>query len=612
LTQPDSNANVSAAQVPEPRDEVTLRGFSGRQPGLGASQAWLGRLCGMLDGVDSGLLVLEESPNIFAPVGVWPHGTRDVTHLGNATQKCLAGRAGGTQPGKTDQTIVIICPIEVEGRLYGAVALEVSKRPVVGLQKINQQLSWGMGWLESHFWRQKSVDAVHQLERAAIALDIAALAGEHVKLEDASLAIASELCKRFTCTRIAIGIERKNQVRLVALSNSASFEKKSQFVAEIENAMDEALDQHKTVAYPPIEGVPKGIAVAHKDVAKTGSVLSVVLRAGGRGTGVITFERAETRFTLADVELCQATASLIGPILQMKEEATHWIAGRSAQQLRALSQAMADPRRPSFRYAAGSLLAFLIFISVFTVEYRVPAKAVLEGEVQRAVVAPFEGYIAHAYMRAGQTVKQGQLLAKLDDRDLLVERQKWSSEFEQNDRKYRDALAKRDRPQARILAAQVAQTEAQLVLVEDKLERTAIVAPFDGIVVTGDLTQMFGSPVERGKLLFEVAPLDAYRVILKVDERDIRDVAVGQKGTIILSGISNESMPLDVTNISIAEAEEGHNYFHVEAKLRHAPPRLRPGMEGVGKIIVGERTLIWIWTHRFMDWLRMLVWYWLP
>jgi RND family efflux transporter MFP subunit len=566
----------------------------------------------MLEGVDSGLLVLEESPNIFAPVGVWPHGTRDATHLGNAAQKCLTGRAGSTQSGKTDQTIVITYPIEVDGRLHGAVALEVSKRPVAGLQKINQQLSWGMGWLESHFWRQKSADAARQLERAAIALDMVALTGEQVKLEDTCLAIASELCERLACTRIAIGVERKNRIRLVALSNSAWFEKKSQFVTEIENAMDEALDQRKTIAHPPIEGLPKGIAAAHRDIARTGSVLSVVLRAGTRGIGVITFERANAHFTLADVELCQAMASLIGPVLEMKEEASHWIAGRSAQQLRAATQALMDPRRPSFRYVASFLLAFLIFISVFDVEYRVAAKAVLEGEVQRSVVAPFEGYIGQAYIRAGQTVRQGQVLARLDDRDLLVERRKWSSEFEQNDRKYRDALARRDRPQVRILAAQVAQTEAQLTLVEDKLARAAITAPFDGIIVTGDLSQMFGSPVERGKLLFEVAPLDAYRVILKVDERDIRDVAAGQKGSIILSGISAESMPLDVVNVSVAEAEEGHNYFRVEARLRHAPPRLRPGMEGVGKISVGERKLIWVWTHRFTDWLRVLVWHWLP
>ena len=41
---------------------------------------------------------------------------------------------------------------------------------------------------------------------------------------------------------------------------------------------------------------------------------------------------------------------------------------------------------------------------------------------------------------------------------------------------------------------------------------------------------MLGSPVEKGKVLFEIAPLDAYRLIVHVDERDIRYVAAGQSG----------------------------------------------------------------------------------
>ena len=376
--------------------------------------------------------------------------------------------------------------------------------------------------------------------------------------------------------------------------------------------MDEALDQRKTIAYPAIDRLPNGIAVAHKDLAKTGSVLSVVLRNGGRGVGVITFERAGASFTPVDVELCQAAASLIGPILELKEDAHKWFAGRAVQFVRRALQNLSDPRRPSFRYALASCLAFLLFISFVDGEYRVPSKAVLEGEIQRALVAPFDGYIAQAYIRAGQTVKKGQVLAKLDDRDLLLERQKWSSDYEQYDRKYRDALARHERSQARIMASQVDEAEAQLNLVKDRLERTEIVAPFDGVVVTGDLSQMFGSPVEQGKLLFEIAPLNAYRVILKVDERDIRDVAPGEKGTIVLSGMAADAMPLVVSNISIAEAEEGHNFFRVEASLQNASQRLRPGMEGVGKINVGDRKLIWIWTHRFSDWLHLLVWDWLP
>jgi hypothetical protein len=40
--------------------------------------------------------------------------------------------------------------------------------------------------------------------------------------------------------------------------------------------------------------------------------------------------------------------------------------------------------------------------------------------------------------------------------------------------------------------------------------------------------------------------------------------------------------------------------------------RLRPGMEGVGKVAIGERRLIWIWTHKLIDWVRLAFWSWMP
>jgi multidrug resistance efflux pump len=55
--------------------------------------------------------------------------------------------------------------------------------------------------------------------------------------------------------------------------------------------------------------------------------------------------------------------------------------------------------------------------------------------VQRAAVAPFQGYVADAPVRAGQTVAAGDLLATLDDRDLALERVRWASEQEQEAQK---------------------------------------------------------------------------------------------------------------------------------------------------------------------------------
>jgi hypothetical protein len=30
----------------------------------------------------------------------------------------------------------------------------------------------------------------------------------------------------------------------------------------------------------------------------------------------------------------------------------------------------------------------------------------------------------------------------------------------------------------------------------------------------------------------------------------------------------------------------------------------------VGKIEIGQRHLVWIWTHRLVNWLRIAVWSW--
>ena len=133
------------------------------------------------------------------------------------------------------------------------------------------------------------------------------------------------------------------------------------------------------------------------------------------------------------------------------------------------------------------------------------------------------------------------------------------------------------------------------------------------IVPIDDLSQSLGSPVERGELLFEVAPLDGYRIILEVDQRDIAEPAPGQRGQLALAALPGRTLPLTVRRITpVSIAEDGRNYFRVEAHLDEPVPGLRPGMEGVAKIEVGRRRYIWIWTHSLTDWLRLSTWSWLP
>jgi hypothetical protein len=68
---------------------------------------------------------------------------------------------------------------------------------------------------------------------------------------------------------------------------------------------------------------------------------------------------------------------------------------------------------------------------------------------------------------------------------------------------------------------------------------------------------------------------------------------------------------LEVTRVTpVSTPGEGRNYFRVEARLSGGDFSLQPGMEGVGKISVGEARLIWIWTREMANWLRLKTWTW--
>jgi len=52
--------------------------------------------------------------------------------------------------------------------------------------------------------------------------------------------------------------------------------------------------------------------------------------------------------------------------------------------------------------------------------------------------------------------------------------------------------------------------------------------------------------------------------------------------------------------------------FKVYANLPESAdhPEWRPGMEGEARINIEHRRIIWIWTHKFIDWLRLKLWTW--
>ena len=144
---------------------------------------------------------------------------------------------------------------------------------------------------------------------------------------------------------------------------------------------------------------------------------------------------------------------------------------------------------------------------------------------------------------------------------------------------------------------------------DEQLGRIRLEAPFDGVVIRGDLSQSLGAPVQRGDVLLTIAPRDRFRVIIEVDDRDISRIRIAQPGSLALSALPWDTLPLRIARITpLASPVEGKNVFEVEASLEHQPDSLRPGLRGVARISVGEAPLLWAWTHRLTDWLRLKAW----
>lgn len=382
--------------------------------------------------------------------------------------------------------------------------------------------------------------------------------------------------------------------------------------------MEEAVDQGTSVVQPVAKAGPMVVSRAHEALlheSGSGSAASFPLVEGGRVVGALTLERAAGHaFEPETLVVCEAVASVAGPIVELKRGSEASLVVHAGKSTQSLWEKLAGRGHAGFKLGTLALAALAAFLSLATGDFRVSADSTLEGTVQRAITAPINGYVKEAALRAGDTVSKGQVIGRFDDRDLQLERVKLLSQREQYVRQYREAMGKRERAQAQIVSSQIAQAEAQLALVEEQLARTVMEAPYDGVIVRGDLSQSLGSPVERGQVLFEVAPLDSYRVVLLVDERDIAHIVAGQRGELTVSSIPGERFAFTVSKITpVNTAKEGRNFFRVEAALAGEPgSRLRPGMEGVGKVYVEERKLVWIWTHGFVDWLRLWIWSWLP
>ena len=584
-------------------------------------RTWLGFQCQSIPGISRGMVAFaDEGGQRLEVKTTWPQEDAATPAMTTGARMALAKSMPVVRPGnrtsdaKSNRTLVIAQPLLVNDQLIGAVSVEMSDEGESQRNSAVQLLQWGAGWLDFLLGTEQSKAS----SRVSTVVGVVATALEHDRFANAAIATVTELARVFDCERVSLGLYRGGRVHLEAISHNSRFKRKNDLVQALESVMEEAVDQGTTITLPVPDGIPA--ALVNRNHAKFAemhgepALCTVLLTHHRKVLGVLTFERpAETGFDRDSVELAGAMAALLTPTLDLKRKQDRWLSSRSFDALVGFMKRLLGPRHLVTKLTSITLVTLIVTLFFATGTYRVTADASIEGRSQRVVVAPLSGFIQVAKARAGDLVSEGQVLASLDDRQTRLQHVKWTAKRDQLRKEHREALASHDRSRAAILKATADQAEAELKLVEAELERMVMVAPFAGVVVSGDLSQSIGAPVEQGEVLFEIAPLGDYRVALMVSERDISELEEGSRGHLALTGLPGERLPIVVERLTlVSEVDDGRNRFRVEARLEAELTGLRPGMQGIGKVEVGRRRLLWLWTHELLERLRLWTWSWWP
>jgi len=254
-----------------------------------------------------------------------------------------------------------------------------------------------------------------------------------------------------------------------------------------------------------------------------------------------------------------------------------------------------------------------------SIQASVLASGQLAHEEEVKLMSEEIGRVTQLLVDEGDRVKSGQLLLQIDDeahraaveqnqaqvrlQEIAIERQRLRlqnlrAQWERQQALFARGLIDRDsfdlltnelelaEVDLQSNVEQLSQARAQLQQAEDRLRKTRVFSPIDGVVTSLDIkvgeTAISSTTNLPGSTLMTIANPESIHTEVNVDEADIANVEVGQKAYVY--AIAYPDVPINgvIDSIAVsAKVPEGQQGLSFAVKIRLDPPdgvRLRPGM----------------------------------
>jgi RND family efflux transporter MFP subunit len=255
--------------------------------------------------------------------------------------------------------------------------------------------------------------------------------------------------------------------------------------------------------------------------------------------------------------------------------------------------------------------AVVLFLLLFPLPMRVDGTAVVAPSRMAHLGADFEGVVKDIKVLEGDVIKKGEVVATLEDWEyrsaLAAANAKYETAVAQMDR----ALANNDGSEAGTQRAQADYWGSEVTRAKERLDRTSIRSPIDGVVATPDLENMVGRQLKVGESFMDIVDNSQALVDVAVTENDVALLRSGETASLKLDGFPERTFHGQVAVVSPQGVlQDDERVFFARVSVANPDGMLRSGMQGRGKVSTGWRSAgvvifrrpgMWIWS-KLWDW----------
>jgi RND family efflux transporter MFP subunit len=266
-------------------------------------------------------------------------------------------------------------------------------------------------------------------------------------------------------------------------------------------------------------------------------------------------------------------------------------------------------RRQHALMAFAAAAAF--FLIVFPWPMRVDGESLVTPGHVAKIPAQVEGVVQAVYVREGDAVTAGTVLAQLNDTTARARLASAQAKLAEAQTSLARALSVNDMNTAGVQKLYAEYWASEVQLAREDVEHTKIRAAISGVVTTAHIEDTVGKHLDASDTFAEVSDLSNAQVDVAIDESDAGHLQPGEKTVVKLLSYPNRTFKGLVSIVSPrTEVAGDRRVVYARVDVPNADGALKAGMQGRAKISTGWHKAGYVFFRRPGMWLAEKLWLW--